>query len=170
MNWDYIQTLLPFSPIIKSVKLPKTLDFFNFKINISRPNYLEVTATIIAKILANLHKTSFNPICLSFQPPASAKNKFAEVKNIQNINFKPLSIFCSSTIAVFFKLLDFDQCLLGEQRIMLLLTLVARKSPEFPVNFTKKSNFATSNKNAHFRLPVIIPLTLANAALFTVTN
>lgn len=67
---------------MKLIDLSKILKFFNFKVNMSRFDYLEATATIAAEILVDLHKASFNLTCSSFQLSASAKRKFAEVKNV----------------------------------------------------------------------------------------
>lgn len=137
----------------------------------SRSNYLKATAIVVAEILVGLHKTSSNPICLSFQSPASAKCQFAEMENVQNVNFKPLSIFCSFVMAISSEFSNLNQCFLGEQKATLPLMPAAKKSPKFPVNPTKKLNFATSNEDANFDpLSVIIPFTSANVAYLTTAN
>lgn len=114
MSQDCIQILPLLLPLVKPVKLLKTLNFFNFKVSMSKLDYLKAIAIVAAEILAGLHKTSSNSICLFSQLLISAKRKFVKVKNIQNIDFRSLSIFCSSVMAVSSKFLNLDQCFLKE--------------------------------------------------------
>lgn len=52
----------------------------------------------------------------------------------------------------------------------IVTNIYCKKSPEFPVNPMEEFNFATSNKNANFRPPVIISFTPANVTCLIVAN
>lgn len=157
-------------PFIELAKLLKVLNFFNFKVNILRLDYLKSIAIVAAEILAGLHKVSFNFICLSTQLLMFAKCKFAKIENVQDINFRLLSIFCSFIITIFSKFLDLDWHFLKKQKAMLSLMLAAKESLKFFVILIKKFNFAISNKNANSHPPVIILFILANATCPIIAN